>query len=146
MYLLSGVGFSGISLFITNHFLLGTAGEAAKWRKKHHISPTTAMKYIVVVFIEVFKAGFHAIWLTLRGKLNVGIVDIATESDETLRNVLIADAITLTPGTVTIDYSHRNLKVVWMDRVTEDPEEAGRIIKGSFERVFHHDHTKRDTG
>ncbi len=94
------------------------------------------MRYIAVVFVEIYKAGFHAIRLTLTDRLNLGIVEIATRRRSDIHGTFIANAITLTPGTVTIDYDDGTLKVVWMDCQTDDPELAGEIIKGNFERVF----------
>ena len=86
--------------------------------------------------MEIYKAGFQAIRLTLTNRLSLGIVEIATSRRSDLHGTFIANAITLTPGTVTIDYNDGTLKVVWMDCHTDDPEVAGEIIKGNFERVF----------
>lgn len=51
---------------------------------------------------------------------------------------LLADSITLTPGTITTDVSWEDgqyyMYVQWLIMESEDPEEAGEIIKGRMER------------
>lgn len=132
--IIEGGIFAVLSLYITNRFVL-----RAPWHERFVIHPLLLLKYVAVVFVEIYKAGFDAIRMTLRDELNVGIVNIRTNSTNALRGVLIANAITLTPGTVTIDFHEGHLKVVWINCTSSDPEEAGEIIKGTFERIFRYE-------
>jgi len=133
---IEGVVFALISLTITNRFLLKSS-----YGDRFRIRPWVILRYMAVVFVEIYKAGFQAIRLTLTDRLNLGIVEIETRIHDDIRGAFIANAITLTPGTVTIDYDEGKLKVVWMDCRTDDPAVAGDIIKGRFERVFPEDET-----
>ena len=129
--IIEGLVFAVVSLVVTDRYLLnGSYGE------RFRFSPRTIVRYIAVVFVEIYKAGFHAIRLTLTDRLNLGIVEIETDAGDDIRGTFIANAITLTPGTVTIDYDDGRLKVIWMDIRTDDPKVAGEMIKGSFERIF----------
>lgn len=127
----AGVIFAEIALVITNGILFRGVYE-----QSYHLKPVYAVRYVLVTIVEVFKAGVSAIVLTLRGQIDPCIVEITTDSSYPLRGILIANAITLTPGTVTIDYSEGNLKVIWINCETGDPELAGELIKGNFERAL----------
>lgn len=126
-----GLVFGEISLLVTNGLILrGT------YERTYRIRLIFAVRYLVVLVVEVFKAGISAIALTVSGRLDPGIVEIHTDGQDPLRGVLIANAITLTPGTVTVDYDRGKLTVIWINCTTSDPELAGEIIKGSFERAL----------
>lgn len=127
----TGVALGGLSIFVTNRFLL-----LQRFQHRYHIGILTALKYVAVLIIEIFRSGIHAIHITLTDRINVGVVDFPSHITDPVIQVLVANAITLTPGTVTIDIDQGYYKVVWIDCVTSDPETAGEMIKGSFERVF----------
>ena len=129
--IIEGALFSALALFVTNRFLL-----KGSYYDIYAVNPLTLIRYAFVVLIAIFRSGFDAIRITLTGRLNVGIVDVPTEVTDPFRAVLIANSITLTPGTVTVEYSEGVFKVVWIDCVTHDPEEAGEMIKGSFENAL----------
>jgi multicomponent Na+:H+ antiporter subunit E len=122
---------SVVVLVATNRFLLRGA-----YHNVYRISPVTFLRYVGVLLVEIFRSGVHAIYVTITDRINVGVVDLPTEVSDSLVGVLVANAITLTPGTVTIDYDRKRFKVIWIDCVSTDPHEAGEMIKGSFERVF----------
>ena len=129
--IVQGIVLSVLVLVITNRYLLRTA-----WHREYHISLRTALRYLGVLIVEIFRSGAHAIYITVTDRINVGVVDLPTSVSDPLVGVLVANAITLTPGTVAIDYDGARFKVIWIDCVTSDPDEAGEMIKGSFERVF----------
>ncbi len=126
-----GVIFGTFSLFLTHRLVL-----RERYESLFILRPLTIIRYVAVVFVEIYKSGFDAIRLTLKDELDVGIVDIRTDSTDELRGVLIANAITLTPGTVSINFDEGRLKVVWINCTTNDPVVAGEDIKGAFERIF----------
>lgn len=128
---IEGLIFGSISLVLTSRIALRDT-----YHDRFVISPLKLVRYAAIVFVQIYVSGFDAIKLTLRGELNPGIVDIPTSAPDRLSGVLIANAITLTPGTVTIDYDEDTMKVVWINVSARDPEEAAQSIKGSFERVF----------
>lgn len=132
--LATGLVLSLLALLTTNRFLL-----KGRYQDRFSVSPKRVLIYIGVLFVEIFKSGVHAIHVTITGKLNVGVVNVPTEITDPVEAVLVANAITLTPGTVTIDHRPGMFKVIWIDCDTRDPEVAGERIKASFERVFRSD-------
>ncbi len=129
--LVEGIVLGLLALLATNRIFLNHS-----YQHRYRISIITLIKYVFVLLAAIFRSGWHAIYVTVTDRINVGVVDLPTEIHDPLIGVLVASAITLTPGTVTIDYSPGRFKVVWIDCTTTDPEEAGEKIKGSFERVL----------
>ena len=127
----TGLLLSVIALVITNRGLLG-----APYQELYAVKPLQALTYAGVLLVEIFRSGLHAIYVTLTGRLNVGVVNIPTEIEDPLHGVLVANAITLTPGTVTVEHRKGMFKVIWIDCGTTDPLVAADQIKASFERVF----------
>ena len=72
-------------------------------------------------------------------KVNPGIVRIPTglKSDPGL--ALLADSITLTPGTITVDVAEENgencMFIHWIDVTAESGEAAGEAIKANLEKA-----------
>jgi multicomponent Na+:H+ antiporter subunit E len=122
---------SFLALTITNRYLL-----KARYQNLFRLNPLTFLRYIGVLIVEIFRSGVHAMYVTITGRIDVGVVDLPTDITNPFHGVLVANAITLTPGTVTIDHSHGNFKVIWIECLTSDPNEAAEMIKGKFERVF----------
>ncbi len=126
-----GLVLAVITLVVTNRFLLKDS-----YPRRYQISVITFLRFLGILLVEIYRSGVHAIYVTVTNRINIGIIDLPTSIDDPLRGVMVASAITLTPGTVTIDYDRRRFKVVWIDCPTTDPDEAGEMIKGSFERVL----------
>jgi len=68
------------------------------------------------------------------------VVMIKTDIKSDLGIVLLANSITLTPGTITIDIKGEHLYVHWLYARTTHFEYAAELIKGRFEywlgRIF----------
>jgi multicomponent Na+:H+ antiporter subunit E len=105
----------------------------------------------LIVFIpiytwELIKANWDVAKRALSPKLAIkpGIVKIETEVTSDYGLSMLANCITLTPGTITMDIVEEKGKcymyIHWIDVATQDIKEASEIIKGSFEpwvrRIF----------
>ena len=133
-HLLKGALLTILALGITSRYLL-----QAPYHELFRIRPITVVRYLLTLIIAIFESGVHAMAITITGKLDVHVVDLPTRVRNPFHGVLIANAITLTPGTVTIDHEPGTFKVVWIERPATDPQLAGDMIKGRFERVFAHE-------
>lgn len=136
--LFQGAVFSWLALFITNRYLLRD-----QYQGLFRMNPLRALLYIGVLLQEIYRSGVHAMHLTIKGKIDVGVVNLPTAIENPFYAVLVANAITLTPGTVTIDFRPGSFKVIWIECTTSDPEQAAEMIKGRFERVITAGGTKR---
>ena len=70
--------------------------------------------------------------------INPGIVKIPVDMQSEYGKAALANAITLTPGTMTLDIVDEDGKLYyyihWIDVQETDPEKAGEMIKGRLER------------
>lgn len=97
--------------------------------------------YCLFVFTkELWKANVDVAKRALNPKLpiNPGIVKVPTELKSEYGLAMLANSITLTPGTITMDIVEENGKnycyIHWIDVATTKGKEAGQAIKGTLER------------
>ncbi len=94
--------------------------------------------YIPVFAWQVFKANVDVAMRVLSPgmPLNPGIIRIRTSLKTDIARTFLANSITLTPGTMTVEIKEDVLYIHWIDVKSHDPEIAGRIIKGPFEKIL----------
>ena len=129
---------SGAAIYFTDRYVL-----RGNYTKTYSLGAWTLVKYVVYLIVQVYTAGFAAMAKLLTGTVNLDIVHIESALDNDFHISLLANSITLTPGTVTIDKRGRKLDVLWIDAHTHDATEAGEEIKGGFERLLRADELKR---
>lgn len=94
--------------------------------------------YIPVFFWEMIKANFDVAYRVLHPRMPIkpGIVLIKTKLGSDSGKLALANSITLTPGTLTMDVRGDSLLIHWINVKTEKTEEATEIIGGRFERFL----------
>ena len=98
--------------------------------------------YCVFIFgWELIKANWDVAWRALlpgRLRIDPGIVKVPTELKSEYGLSMLANSITLTPGTITLDIADQDEKtwlyIHWIHADTTDGEQAGRAIKGTLEK------------
>lgn len=120
-----------MSIYLAENFLL-----AGDYKDFYKLTPGLMIKYLIYLFYQIFYSGFMTIGKIITGKINPGIIEINTKLDNDVCICMLANSITLTPGTVTLDKNGKKLKVLWLNCVTKDSKKAGKIIKGKFERIL----------
>ena len=109
--------------------------------REHHIffSPMRILwflVYIPVFFYYVIMANFDVVYRALHPQMPIrpGIVKIKTKLKSESAITALANSITLTPGTLTVDLTDDGyLYVHWIYVRSEDPEEAKKLIASRFE-------------
>lgn len=94
------------------------------------------IRYSLYLLLEIYKSGLSIIPHIISGHSNPEIIEIYTDLDSNLQVALIANSITLTPGTITMDVQGQRLKVLWMDPKTKNVTMAGIMIKGRLEKML----------
>lgn len=94
------------------------------------------IKYSFYLLLEIYKSGLSIIPNIISGHASPDIVEIYTDLDSNLQLALLANSITLTPGTITMDIEGQRLKVLWMDPKTKNVTMAGIMIKGRLEKLL----------
>lgn len=97
--------------------------------------------YCLVVFIwECLKSNIDVALRVLNPRLpiNPGIVKVRTILKTETALTFLANFITLTPGTLSVDVDKENscLYIHWIDVKSQDVEEASKIIVSNFERIL----------
>ena len=131
---------AAVALFSSRFFI-----HREPWQIFNPVKIMNAVLYIFVFLKEVIVSNWEMAKRVYGGcKVNPGIVRIPTGLDGEYPLAVLADSITLTPGTITMDVAEEDGKncmyIHWIDVLTEDGEEAGKIIKENLEngvrRIF----------
>lgn len=109
--------------------------------KEHHIfiSPVRIfwlIVYVPVLFYYITKANFDVVYRALHPRMPIkpGIVKIRTNLKTDSGITALANSITLTPGTLTVDLTDEGfLYVHWINVKSDDVEQATKFIAQRFE-------------
>jgi len=95
-------------------------------------------KYFIVFMGALFKANIDVAKRVLSPSLpiNPGIVEFETKLTSEFAKMILANSITLTPGTISVDMVDNRYYIHWIDVTTEDPEEAHKEIAKDFEDIL----------
>lgn len=135
-HLIVGVFVAALVAFLTGDLFV-TRPHVLKhpWRYWYFVA-----YYLPVFFWELIKANVDVAYRVLHPDLpiNPGIVKVKTilKSDTAL--TFLANSITLTPGTMTVDIDRDNgiLYIHWINVKAKDTENATKIIVQRFEKIL----------
>jgi len=96
------------------------------------------VQYFFVFLRALIKANFDVARRVINPKLpiNPGIVSFETKLNNDFAKMVLANSITLTPGTLTIDVIDKTFYVHWIDVTTENKEDIYKEIALPFEKVL----------
>ena len=94
--------------------------------------------YLLVLGFEVVTANLDVAYRVLHPAMPIrpGVVVIRTHLTSDIARMVLANSITLTPGTFTLDVVGDRLLIHWINVRTEDLAEASRLIGERFERYL----------
>jgi len=99
-----------------------------------------ALAYVPAYVWAELKAHASVVYLILHPRMPIrpGIVRVPTELQSDFGITGLANAITMTPGTLSVDVSEEesSLYVHWIDVKAVEPEQTSRQIAGPFERFL----------
>lgn len=114
------------------------AEHAHKW-----FHPRRYIWFVIYVFVfawECLKSNLDVACRVLNPRLpiNPGIVKVKTILKTETGLTFLANFITLTPGTFSVDIDQDNgcLYIHWIDVKTQDTEKASQIIVSKFEKIL----------
>ena len=122
---------------IISMFAPGVAGsEPKKWlQPKRYLFTVIYMFYFIYAMI---KANIDVALRVINPKLpiNPGIVKVKTNLKTNAGKLALANSITLTPGTLSVDIVDQYLYIHWIDVKHPDIEGASREIVRGFEKFL----------
>ena len=97
-----------------------------------------AFAFLGVFLWELVLANLNVARLVFSPRIDIrpGIVEIKTRLKSPMGRMALANAITLTPGTLVVDIQDDSLFIHWIVVSSEDPEAATREIAGRFEKYL----------
>ncbi len=132
--LVTGIAVSIILAIFTAHIF---TTEGIK-----NLSPKRVVCGIIYFFPyliwQMIKANLDVAYRVIHPKrpINPGIVKVKTKMRSNLAKTIVANSITLTPGTFTLDVKGDEMFIHWIDVKTDDVEEASKMIPGVFEKCL----------
>jgi multicomponent Na+:H+ antiporter subunit E len=94
--------------------------------------------YLFVFIIALIKANIDVTRRILSPKMSInpGVVKVKTKLKSKMARLILANSITLTPGTFTIQVEEDTFYVHWISASTDDVEEATKQIVSNFEKYL----------
>ncbi|NSW89203.1 MAG: Na+/H+ antiporter subunit E [Firmicutes bacterium] len=123
------LGFLAV-IFTEKYLLLGD------YKHTYIISPKILIKYLIYLFIEIYMSGFTAIYRILSHKVNVGVIEYESNLDNDFLVCILANSITLTPGTVTIDKKGKKLKILCLSCPEDGKNSLQASVRAKFENIL----------
>ena len=129
--LLLGLLFATIIAALTYHLFIEEqeAARRALIPRAHLL-----IGYLILIMVKVYIASFRIAWKVVSGDITPRIVHFRTHLRSDLARVALANSITLTPGTLTLDLDEDHLVVHWLDAPTTHSGYAAGLIARPFER------------
>lgn len=141
-----------LNIYVVIIGIIASAGVAILFHEilpeEHHafISPVRVfwlMVYLPVFFYYVIKANFDVVYRVIHPDMPIkpGIVKIKTNLKTPSGITALANSITLTPGTMTVDLTDDGILYIhWINVKSTETEEATKFIAQRFEwflkRIF----------
>ena len=94
--------------------------------------------YLAILIWECIKANFDVAYRVLHPAMPIkpGIVKVKLGLQSEFARAMLANSITMTPGTISVDIVGDDLYVHWIYVSSEDPEQYSRKITGRFEKYI----------
>ncbi|MDO9548583.1 MAG: Na+/H+ antiporter subunit E [Candidatus Marinimicrobia bacterium] len=97
-----------------------------------------SIAYIFVFLAALVRSNLDIAFRVLNPKLpiNPGIVKVKTSLNSKTGRLILANSITLTPGTLTVETKGDYYYIHWIDVSTQDVEQASHEIVSKFEKYL----------
>lgn len=118
--------------------IFGGPFSGAPLKALHPVRWAFFFAYVAVFLWECIKANVDVAYRVLHPDLPIrpGIVRIRTALQSPLGRTFLANSVTMTPGTLSVDLIEDRLYVHWIQVRSRDPQAAAERIAGRFERLL----------
>jgi len=126
---------AGLSLLIA--FVLCVKFTPFSEIKLSPLSIIAMVGFTILFIVELIKSNIDVALRVLalpKVKINPGIVEVKTKLKSKTGRFILANSITLTPGTLTMEIKGDSLFIHWIDVTSPDIEKATKAIVSKFEK------------
>jgi len=95
--------------------------------------PLVLVGFLAFLVYSMYLSSVQMLVALIRGRANPRVVHFRTRLKTDLARMVLANSITFTPGTITLDLNDDHLTVHWFLATTRHSRAAGDIVKGKFE-------------
>ena len=134
----AGLFLALIVSLIAGHFLI-TSGSV----KNPLVRFVISIKYFFIFIWEMIKANIHVAYIVIHPMLPIkpGIVKIKTSLNKDTARTILANSITLTPGTMSVDINpdKNEYYIHWIDVASSNPRDVNentKKISSVFEKIL----------
>ncbi len=94
--------------------------------------------YLIIFIWECLKANIEVAYRVLHPAMPIkpGIVKIKIDLKTDIAKTTLANSITMTPGTITVDIIDDYIYVHWIYISTDNPDEYSQKVSGKFEKYI----------
>ena len=96
-------------------------------------NPLYLLVYLFVMLFYIYSSSVVMLRAVVTGKVNPKIVHFRTRVRSDIARMVLANSITLTPATITLDLNDDHLTVHWLFCDTHHMKAAGETVKGRLE-------------
>ncbi len=96
--------------------------------------PFFLARYLFVIIFLLYQSSFRMLIAVITGRASPRIVHFRTRLRSDLARMILANSITFTPGTITLDLNDDHLTVHWFFCNTIHAKAVGESVKGRIER------------
>lgn len=130
---IAGLIVSFIVAILTFRFFTGTGLKVFAPIKLMYLA-----QYLGVFLIALIKANFHVAKIVLSPSLPIkpGIVEFETKLKSDFAKMVLANSITLTPGTFTVDIVENRFYIHWLEVSATDEASVYKEIAEGFEKIL----------
>ena len=144
------LGFAGAGLFAHTVYLyyraIGAPGSPLSSKQDWYMVAAWVLVvtylyliyYLVVLAWACFVANLDVAYRVLHLGLPIrpAIVKVRTTLKSDVAKFVLANSITLTPGTLTVDIVGQDLYIHWINTITDSPQLRTELIAGRFEEIL----------
>jgi multicomponent Na+:H+ antiporter subunit E len=92
--------------------------------------------FFIVLIFQIIKSAISTVISISKNNIDPVIIELDTSINNHWFQCLVANSITLTPGTVTIDKTDHHLIILWLYPTTHDKKAQADAIFGPFEKIL----------
>jgi len=122
---------SGLTVYLTNEVFSRSGSQAVKLPSVWRI-----LWFVIIVLKEIFKAAYAHILRILSGEDKAKIFRIYLDLTDEFAVAMIANAITLTPGTITLGIEGNKLVVVGYAKNRDEVKAIKETVLREFQKPF----------
>ena len=106
-----------------------------------NLNPKAIFYFLIYIFVfswELIKSNLDVAFRVIHPTIpiNPGIVKVKTKLKSKLGRTILANSITLTPGTLTVETNGEDYYIHWIDVTSDDIEGATKQIVSKFEKYL----------